>query len=117
MQVIGEVIAQALAVLSGALVLAIIGTGVYMRISHRDPFSGNAPQPRSKFMWLYLVFMSLWLFTTAIFRLVPNGPNILNVALFVADIVFGSLFIFFFIKFLIAWRHESRHQSGSGNPV
>jgi len=68
-------------------------------------------------MWLYLLFMSLWLFTTAIFRLVPNGPNILNVALFVADIVFGLLFIFFFIKFLIAWRHESRHQSGSSNPV
>ena len=68
-------------------------------------------------MWLYLLFMSLWLFTTAIWRLAPNGPNILNIALFVADIAFGVLFIFFFIKFLIAWRHESRHHSGSGNPV
>src|SRR5438445_12986828 len=115
---IGEVVAQALAIVTGVFVLAIIGVGVYMRISHRDPFSAKgSPQPRSKFMWLYLLFMSLWLFTTAIFRLVPNGPNILNVALFVADIVFGSLFIFFFIKFLIAWRHESRHQSGSSNPV
>jgi len=116
-QVIGEVVAQALAVLSGVLVLAIIGTGIYMRVSHRDLFSEKAPQPRSKFMWLYILFMSLWLFATAILRLVPNGPNLVFVALFVADIVFGVIFIFFFMKFLIAWRHESRHQSGGDNPL
>jgi hypothetical protein len=68
-------------------------------------------------MWLYLLFMSLWLFTTAIFRLVPNGPNTLNIALFVADIAFGVLCIFFFVKFLLVWRHESRHERGGGNPV
>ena len=53
--------------------------------------------------------MSLWLFTTALFRLVPNGLNILRFALLAADILFGTLFILFFVRFFLAWRDQSWH--------
>ena len=110
MAVLGEVVAQVMAFSSGLLVLAIIGMGLYMRVSQRDPFTGKAmPQPRSNLQWRSLLFMSLWLFTTALFRLVPNGLNILRFALLAADILFGTLFILFFVRFFLAWRDQSWH--------
>jgi cytosine/uracil/thiamine/allantoin permease len=108
MEVLGEVVAQVLVFSSACLVLAIIGIGVYMRISNRDPFTGKAiPQPRSNLQWLYTLFMSLTFFITAMSQLVRNASNFVRFALLAADILFGVLFILFFIKFLLAWRDEA----------
>jgi hypothetical protein len=57
------------------------------------------------------MFVSLWLFTT-VFRLLHNSPNIVRFALLAADILFGVLFTLFFVKFLLAWRRESRGLPG-----
>jgi hypothetical protein len=105
-----QVVAQGLAFSSGLLVLAIIGMGVYMRISQRDPFTGKAmPQPRSNLQWLYLLFISLALFTIFVFQLVPNGFNIVRFALLASGILFMALSILFFVRFLLVWRDQSRH--------
>lgn len=115
MEVLGDVIAEVFAFSSALFVLAVVGVGVYMRVSHRDPFTGKAThQPRSRLQYLYLLFSSLLLFTTAIFRLVPNSPNIVRFALLAAEILFGVLFTFFFIKFLRVWRREARTKEANG---
>jgi hypothetical protein len=109
-QFLGEVVAQVLAFSSGLLVLATIGIGVYMRVSRRDPFTGKAmPQRRSNLQWLFMLFLSLALFTSFVFRLVPDGFNIVRFGLLAAEILFTALFILFFLRFLLVWRDESRH--------
>ena len=100
-RVLGEVFIQVMVFSTGLLVLAVIATGIYMRLSGRDPFTGRAmPQPRSTFQLRYSLFTSLCLFTSFLGRLVPKEPVLWQVALLGASILFMFAAVFFFIRFL-----------------
>ncbi len=101
MEVLGEVLLQVLAFSTGLLVLTLIGMGIYMRVSRRDPFTGrDIPQPRSIFQWLYTLFTALMLFAFFVDRLVPDTLVPLRITLLALGALFFAIAMFFFVRFL-----------------
>lgn len=97
----GEIVVQVAAFATGLLALSYLGLGVYMHVSHHDPFTGKtAAQPRSNFQWLSGFFLSLMLFTDFLDQALPHEVDQLRIALLVLAVLFMGFAIFFLIKLL-----------------
>ena len=100
MAVLGEVFLQVVAFCTGLLVLMYLGMGVYMQVSHRDPFAGGIAQPRSRFQLLSGLFVSLMLFASFVSLLIGKASSLARAAVLAVGVISLMAAGYFTIKLL-----------------